>query len=102
MPELSSSHAALPPPVGYWTRGILSSSSLPESTSKKCNVPCSLPPSESEIATRRPSGDGTYQSIAMLPLVLYEFGSKTVRQSAGAFREERRTRTGCCAGGLKR
>src|SRR6266478_2236758 len=102
MPEPSEVHAALPPPVGYWTRGIVSPSSLPVSTSKKCNVPCSLPPSEREMATRRPSGDGTDQSIAMLPFVLYAFGSKTVRQSAGGFSEERRTRTGCCAGGLKR
>src|SRR5215471_17618027 len=100
MPEPSAVHAALPPPVGYCTRGISSASGLPESTSKKWSVPCSLPPSESEIATRRPSREGTYQSMVVVPLVLYRLGSNTGRQRAGGYSEEKRTRTGCCAGGL--
>ena len=62
--------ATLPPAVGNCTRGISSESFFPVSTSKKCSVPCSLPPSESETATNRPSGEGTYQSMAGVPLVL--------------------------------
>ena len=68
----------------------------------RCTRPCSLPPSDRQTATTRPSGDGTYQSMAVVPLVLYALGSNTVRHSAGAASEDRRTSTGCCAGGLKR
>src|SRR5260221_14298390 len=102
MPAPSEVQAALPPPVGYCTRGMTSASSLPVSTSKKCNVPCSLPPSDKESAIKRPSREGTNQSIAVVPLVLKTLGSKTVRHRAGGSSDERRTRIGCCAGGLKK
>src|SRR5260370_39649582 len=100
MPEQSGVQEALPPPVGYWTRGISSASFLPVSTSKKCNEPCSLPPSDNEIAMSLPSGEGTNQSMAVVPLLLYVFGSKTTRACAGESRLSRRIKTGCCAGGF--
>src|SRR5690242_18900772 len=81
---------------------MASDNCFPDSTSKKCRVPCSLPPSESETATSRPSDDGTYQSIAVVPLVLKLLGSNTGRQSAGGSKDESRIKTGCWAGGLKR
>ena len=40
--------------------------------------------------------------MAVVPFVLNALGSNTVRHSAGGSSEERRTSTGCCAGGLKR
>src|SRR5258708_39117639 len=102
MPVPSEVQAALPPPIGYCTRGITSASSLPVSTSKICKVPCSLPPSDKERAIKCPSREGTNQSIAVVPLVLKALGSKTDLHNAGGSSDESRTSTGCCAGGLNR
>ena len=52
--------------------------------SKTYRLPSSLPPFDSETATRLPSGEGTYQSIAVAPLGSSVFGSSTVRAFAGS------------------
>jgi len=50
---------------------------------KKCNTPFSLPFSDREMATNRPSVDGANQSIAVVPLVFQAFGSNTTLRRGG-------------------
>ena len=86
--------------MGYCTRGTRSGSSLPVSVSKKCNTPSSLPFFERHTATRSPSGDGTYQSMAVVPFVSYLFRSRIVFGGIGRLRLVSEMSTGCCCGGL--
>ena len=62
-----SARQAIEPPI-RWTWGMGSSTTSPLATSKTCNVPSSVPCSDSETASRVPSGDGTNQSIVVSPV----------------------------------
>jgi len=76
-----------------------SGSARPVTVSKKMQHPVSLPFSERQIATSRPSVEGTDQSIEVVPFVFQALGSNTTLRSAGGEMEFSRTSTGCCAGG---
>ncbi len=49
-----------------------------------CSVPSSLPFFDSDTATSRPSGEGRYQSIAVLPLPSRRIGSSSTFSRAGS------------------
>ena len=65
------------------TRGMTTSVFLPVATSNTDTSPASLPPFDSDTATSLPSGDGTNQSIEVVPFVSSSFGSSRTRASAG-------------------
>ncbi len=66
-PAESPRHAIDPPAVPLLTPGIGAATGSPVSASERCRVPSSVPCEDSETATMLPSGEGTYQSIAVAP-----------------------------------
>src|SRR5262245_35698374 len=55
------------------------------------------PPRESDVATRRPSREGTYQSMVVLPLGSSSFGSRKTRGVAAP--TVMTASIGCCLAG---
>ena len=96
-PPESPRHASDPPIIVI--RGIRTSTSAPDDTSNTCSVPSSVPCEDSDTATKRPSGDGTYQSIVVAPLESISFGSTTTRSEVASPMSSSATRKGCCLGG---
>ena len=92
-----SSRQAMEPPM-RWTWGMGSPTTWPLATSKMCNVPSSVPCSDSETARRFPSADGTNQSIVVSPDGSMASGSTTMRSVRVSSRSVRATRNGRCRG----
>ncbi len=87
--------------MGFCTRGTTSGSSLPVAVSKMRSVPCSEPLSDSETATWRPSCDGSYQSIAVVPFSLRWLGSTTTRSDSSCSGPSSTTSIGWFFGGCR-
>ena len=62
-------------------------------------MPDSVPPAESETATRRPSREGTKKSMVVAPLGSSAFGSTSTFSDFASPRERSVTSSGCCFGG---
>ena len=95
----SPRHASEPPIRVI--RGIRTSTSSPVEASNTCSVPSSVPCEDNDTATRRPSGEGTNQSIVVAPLGSSTFGSTITRSVDASVTSDNATRKTCCLGGWR-
>ncbi len=75
------------------------STSFRVATSNTCSEPSSLPFRDIETASRFPSGDGTNQSIAVVPFGSSAFGSTITCMATGSSARPSTAIIGCCFGG---